>query len=53
MKQIFRKQEVKKLKKLVDEGTSITAEDFQRKLKEAARKIQELFDYADQNEKEE
>ena len=53
MKQIFRKQEVKKLKKLIDEGASITAEDFQRKMNDVKRKICKLFDSQDQNEEEE
>lgn len=53
MKPIFRRREQNKLKELIDEGTSVTAEDFQKKMDEVKRKIHKLFDSPDQNEEEE
>ena len=53
MKPIFKRRETNKIKKIIEDGISISAEDFLSKMDRMKQKINQLFDENHSDDQEE
>lgn len=53
MKPIFKRRETNKIKKIIEDGVSMSAEDFLSKMDKVKQKINQLFDEHNHDDQEE